>query len=39
MHAYWKQLETGDISSEDWDKARKAYIEIVKLTDELRSQS
>ncbi len=38
-HAYWKQLETGYIISEDWDKAQKAYVEIVKLTDNLRSQS
>lgn len=37
-HAYWKQLETGTLESEEYDKAQKAYIEIVKLTDELRSQ-
>ncbi len=35
---YWDQLETGTVNDESWDKAQKAYVEIVKLTDEMRSQ-
>jgi gas vesicle protein len=30
--------ETGTFQSDSWDKAQKAYIQIIKLTDEMRSQ-
>jgi len=36
--AYWDVMEAGTASREQWDKAQKAYVEIIKLTDEMRSQ-
>lgn len=36
--AYWDVEETGTVGSESWDKAQKTYVEIMKLTDEMRSQ-
>jgi len=36
--AYSDLEETGTVDSESWNKAQKAYIEIIKLTDEMRSQ-
>ncbi|MBL7125100.1 MAG: hypothetical protein ISS51_03275 [Dehalococcoidales bacterium] len=35
---YWEQLETGTVHHESWDKAQKAYVDIVKITDQMRSQ-
>lgn len=37
--AYWDVEETGMVGSESWDKAQKAYVEIIRLTDEMRSQT
>ena len=34
---YWEQLETGAIDSESWNKAQKAYVDVVKFTDEMKS--
>lgn len=36
--AYWEQLEIGTIGSKSWEKAQKAYVNLIKLTDEMRSQ-
>lgn len=36
--AYWEEGETGTVSPDSWNKAQKAYIEIIKLTDAMRSQ-
>lgn len=37
-YAYWDQLETGTVGDKLWNEAQKAYVDIVKLTDEMRSQ-
>jgi len=36
--AYSDLGETGTVDSESWNKVQKAYIEIIKLTDEMRAQ-
>jgi len=36
--AYSDLEETGTVDSESWNKVQKAYIEIIKLTDEMRAQ-
>lgn len=37
-YAYWGQLETGTVGDKLWNEAQKAYVDIVKLADEMRSQ-
>ncbi len=36
--AYNEQEETGTVGSTLWKEAQKAYVEIIKLTDGMRSQ-
>ena len=36
--AYWEIDESGTVGKDSWDKAQKAYIELIKLTDAMRSQ-
>ena len=36
--AHGEVEETGTLSHERWDKAQKAYVEIVKLTDEMKAE-
>jgi len=36
--AYWSQLETGTVGDKLWNEAQKAYVDIVKLADEMRAQ-
>lgn len=36
--AYSENEETGTVGSDSWNKVHTAYIEIIRLTDEIRSQ-
>ncbi len=35
--AYWEIDETGTVGKDSWNKAQKAYIELIKVTDAMRS--
>jgi hypothetical protein len=37
-NAYWEIDESGTVGKDSWDKAQKAYIELIKLEDAMKSQ-